>query len=54
VVLHIDSLKVDGAVDFLVDLAKRPCFQTTEETLDKLKEMLAVAKTYRSSFQQIT
>ena len=54
VVLHIDSLKVSGAIDFLVDLAKRPCFQTTEETLNKLKEMLSAAKTYRSSFQQLT
>jgi len=54
VVLHIDSLKVSGAIDFLVDLAKRPCFQTTEETLNKLKEMLSVAKTYRNSFPQVT
>ncbi len=48
-VLHIDCLGVDDAVDFIHDVAKRPCFQTTPESQNKLKEMLASAKAYSSS-----
>ena len=29
IVLHIDNLKVDDAVEILADIAQRPCFQTT-------------------------
>jgi len=32
IVLHIDNLKVDDAVETLFDIAKRPCFQTTRES----------------------
>ena len=32
VVLHVDNLKVNDAVDILADIAKRPCFQTTAES----------------------
>jgi len=49
VILHIDCLRVDGAVNFIYDLAKRPCFQTTEESQKKLKELLEAAKAYSSS-----
>jgi hypothetical protein len=30
IVLYIDNLWVDDAVEILADIAKRPCFQTTE------------------------
>jgi len=46
VILHIDCLQVDGAVDFIYDLANRPCFQTTPESQKKLKELLEAAKAY--------
>lgn len=48
-VLQIDSLGVDDAVDFIYDVAKRPCFQTTPESQKKLKEMLASARSYSNS-----
>ncbi|MGD8722462.1 MAG: cytidylate kinase-like family protein, partial [Desulfobacterales bacterium] len=32
IVLHIDNLKVDDAVEILIGLAKLPCFQTTPES----------------------
>ena len=46
VVMHIDCLKVNGTLDMLYDLAKRPCFQTTPESKKKLKDMLIAAKGY--------
>jgi cytidylate kinase len=49
VILHIDCLQVDGAVDFIYDLAKRPCFQTTPESQEKLRELLEAAKAYSKS-----
>ena len=52
IVLQIDNLGVDDAVDFLYEIAKRPCFQTTPESQKKLKEMLASAGAYSSSAAQ--
>jgi cytidylate kinase len=49
VILHIDCLHVDGAVDFIYDLAKRPCFQTTPESQKKLRELLDAAKDYSNN-----
>lgn len=49
VILHIDCLQVDGAVDFIYNLAKRPCFQTTPESQKKLEELLEAAKAYTNS-----
>ena len=51
-VLQIDSLGVDDAVDFLFEVAKRPCFQTTSDSQKKLKEMLESARTYLNSAVQ--
>jgi len=51
-VLQIDNLGVDDAIDFIYDVAKRPCFQTTPEAQEKLKEMLASARAYSSSSAQ--
>ncbi len=48
-VLHIDCIDVDGAVDIIYDIAKRPCFQTTAQSRKKLKELLEAAKVYSSS-----
>jgi cytidylate kinase len=48
IVMHIDYLKVDGTVDLLYDLAKRPCFQSTPESQKKLKDILISAKAYAS------
>jgi hypothetical protein len=54
VILHIDCLQVDGAVNFIYDLAKRPCFQTTDESRKKLKELLEAAKAYSNSTMEIS
>jgi cytidylate kinase len=48
IVLHIDTIDVDGAVDILYDMAKRPCFQSTPELQKKIKELLVAAKAYSS------
>jgi hypothetical protein len=46
VVLRIDSLKVNDAVESLFDIAKRPCFQTTPESRMILKDKFLAAKAY--------
>ena len=46
IVLHIDCIQVDGAVEILSNIAKRPYFQTTTETRKKLKDKLIAAKAY--------
>lgn len=46
VVLRIDSLKVNDAVEILFDIAKRPCFQTTPESQMILKDRFLAAKAY--------
>jgi len=48
IVIHIDTIDVDGAVDILYDMAKRPCFQSTPELQKKIKELLVAAKAYSS------
>ncbi|MBT8340320.1 MAG: cytidylate kinase-like family protein [Desulfatitalea sp.] len=44
VVLHIDNLKVDDAVDILSGIAKRPCFQTTNESRAMINDAYLAAK----------
>jgi cytidylate kinase len=51
-VLQIDSLSEDDAIDFLHIVATRPCFQTTPESRKKLKEMLESARAYSTSTAQ--
>ena len=46
IILHIDRLEVNDAVEILFNLAKRPCFQTTLETQKKLKDILIAVKAY--------
>jgi cytidylate kinase len=45
-VLHIDCIDVDGAVDIIYNIAKRPCFQTSDETKLKLRGLLEASKIY--------
>ena len=53
VVLHIDNLNVDDAVEFIFDLAKSPCFLSTPESKKKINKMLLAAKAYsRNSTQK--
>ena len=49
VILHIDSMGVDDAVEFLYGLAKRPCFQITPESQKRINEMLLAVKPYSSN-----
>ena len=44
VVLHINSLKVDDAVESLSKIAQRPCFQTTTESKNMLDGLVRAAK----------
>ncbi len=44
IVLHIDSLTVDDAVDILFDVAKRPCFQTTIESRKIIQDLVLAAR----------
>lgn len=46
IILHIDTISVDDAVDILYSYAQRSCFQTTDESKKKLKDMLIAAKAY--------
>ena len=48
-VLHIDCINADGAVEIICDVAKRPCFQTTQESERKLGELLDDAKNYSNN-----
>jgi hypothetical protein len=43
IVLHIDNLKADDAVEILIDAVKRPCFQTTPESKMILNDLYAAA-----------
>ncbi|MGB5747057.1 MAG: cytidylate kinase-like family protein [Desulfobacterales bacterium] len=44
IVLHINNLKVDDAVEILADIAQRPCFQTTPESQKMIDDYHAVAQ----------
>ncbi len=46
IVLHIDCIKVEGAVEILYDIARRSCFQTTPASEKKLNDMLAAARAH--------
>lgn len=46
VVLHVDCIQVEGAVEILADIARRNCFQTTPESKKKLKDMLTAARAH--------
>ena len=44
VVLHIDHLTVDNAVDILINMAKRDCFQPTDASRKTFTEYLIAAR----------
>lgn len=44
VVLHIDNLQVEDAVEILSDIVQRPCFQTTHESLMMINDSYLAAK----------
>lgn len=44
IVLHIDSLTVDDAVDVLADVAHRPCFQMTAESRSIVQDLVLAAR----------
>jgi cytidylate kinase len=46
VVLQIDNLKVNDAVEILFNIASRPCFQTTPESRMISKDRFLAAKAY--------
>ena len=53
IVLHIDNLKVNDAVEMLTDIAKRACFQTTPESQRKIRDYYLVAKATAALFDEI-
>lgn len=52
VVLHIDNLKVDDAVDILADVAQRPCFQTNQASEAILRDYYLAAKAKETLFDR--
>jgi cytidylate kinase len=50
IVLHIDSLKVDDAVEILAEIAKRPCFQTTQESQMMIEDYHVTAQAQETLF----
>jgi hypothetical protein len=43
IVLHIDNMKADDAVEILINAVKRPCFQTSTESKMILNDLYAAA-----------
>jgi len=54
IVLHIDSLKVDDAVEILAAIAKRPCFQTTPESQQMIDDYHVVSQAQEVLFDQFS
>ena len=52
IVMHIDSLKVDDAVEILAEIAKRPCFQTTQESQMRLEDYHLTAQAQETLFDR--
>lgn len=53
VVLHIDSLQVDDAVEILSDISKRPCFQTTDKARAMMNDSYLAAKAHSIIYGKI-
>jgi hypothetical protein len=51
-VLHIDNMKVNDAVEILGDLARRPCFQTTPKSLAQIRDAFLAAKAHAVIFDR--
>jgi cytidylate kinase len=52
-VLHIDNLSVNDAVDILVDTARRPCFQLTEKSQKTMNDYYLAAKAQARLFESV-
>jgi cytidylate kinase len=52
IVLHIDNLKVSDAVEILADMARRPCFQSTPESRQKINDFHLAAEAYAEIFDR--
>jgi cytidylate kinase len=52
IVLHIDNLGVNDAVEILADMAKRPCFQTTPASQMIIDDYYVVAKVQETLFER--
>ena len=52
IVLHIDNLGVDDAVEILADMVKRPCFQTTRESQGTIDDYHVTAKAQEMLFER--
>jgi len=52
VVFHIDNLKVNDAVEALAGIAQRPCFQTSPESMRKIKDFYLAAKAHAAVFDR--
>jgi len=52
IVLHIENLEVDDAVEILADIAKRPCFQTTRESQMIIDDYHGAAKAQETLFDR--
>ena len=52
IVLHIDNLRVDDAVEILADIAKRPCFRTTRESQTIIDDYHVAAKAQETLFDR--
>jgi cytidylate kinase len=52
IVLQIDSLKVDDAVEILAEIAKRPCFQTTQESQMMIEDYHVTAQAQETLFDR--
>ncbi|ETR69456.1 MAG: response regulator receiver protein [Candidatus Magnetoglobus multicellularis str. Araruama] len=44
IVLHINKLQIDDAVEILSDIVRRPCFQTTEESKNLIQDSYIASK----------
>ncbi|MDY6904542.1 MAG: cytidylate kinase-like family protein [Thermodesulfobacteriota bacterium] len=51
--LHIDNLQVNDAVEILSDIARRPCFQTTEQTRKMINDAYLAAKAHSVIYGKI-
>jgi len=54
IVIHIDTIDVDSAVEILYDMARRPCFQTSTALQKKVKDLLDAARDYSNKSSKVS
>jgi len=52
IVLHVDNLTIDDSVEILAHIAKKPCFQSTQESRMKMKDFYLAAKAQAAIFDR--